>query len=697
MDELYERAAILEYVTNLASSVGRSSPVACEFIEWLEQNGWKLGVEINTDDAFNESTRKYRVRKSRKSVSKKLWAEIQDVLAALLKQRRRSKPSVFQKNLTTMADRLKLDPLETQIFVLAYRYKSNEIFENLCDNLLGEGIVDSTTLVSMLLKVPKNSLFLKLNTTGPLIGAGLILKDSCKPYAYSRTFFDLPETLLTAISPPNNGFKEIFKSLVNKPLISTLDWADFSHISEERNFAADILKGALKERAKGINILLYGPPGTGKTEFCKTLADHLKMSLYGIGESQADGGEPSREDRLAHALLGQQLLKNENECLLLFDEMDDLISGGSFQIFGMRINSEKGDGSKAFINRFLENNPVPTLWTCNDIENFDPAHLRRMTLAIELRTPPASVRERVWRRCLDREKITLPDHDIKTLARELKAPPALAGNAIRASRLAGGDTARIELAVRNVSKALRGGIDLPPKQNSDAPYDDQLVNADMNLADLVARLSRPTAVKNFSLCLYGLPGTGKSAFARHLAEAMGFEVLQKRASDLVSMWVGMTEQQIAGAFREAREERAFLIIDEADSMLQERQGATHSWEISRVNEMLTWMESHPLPFACTTNLMESIDRASLRRFTFKVQFDCLTKFQVEGAFEHFFRNSPPKGIDRLTNLTPGDFAVVARKAKITGDINEPAVLLEMLQAECTAKLNASKPIGFNAT
>ena len=49
------------------------------------------------------------------------------------------------------------------------------------------------------------------------------------------------------------------------------------------------------------------------------------------------------------------------------------------------------------------------------------------------------------------------------------------------------------------------------------------------------------AGRGFSLCLQGPPGTGKSAFARYLAERLGLEVLQKRASDLLSPWVGEPE------------------------------------------------------------------------------------------------------------------------------------------------------------
>lgn len=65
----------------------------------------------------------------------------------------------------------------------------------------------------------------------------------------------------------------------------------------------------------------------------------------------------------------------------------------------------------------------------------------------------------------------------------------------------------------------------------------------------------------------------------------------RRASDLLSCWVGATEQNIARAFEEARKDDAVLLIDEADSFLQDRRGAGHSWEVTQVNEVLTQMEN----------------------------------------------------------------------------------------------------------
>ena len=71
-------------------------------------------------------------------------------------------------------------------------------------------------------------------------------------------------------------------------------------------------------------------------------------------------------------------------------------------------------------------------------------------------------------------------------------------------------------------------------------------------------------------------------------------MVQKRASDLLSMWVGDTEQRIAAAFAEAHDAGHFLVFDEADSLLADRRFAERTWEVSQVNEMLAWMEHHPL-------------------------------------------------------------------------------------------------------
>ena len=232
-----------------------------------------------------------------------------------------------------------------------------------------------------------------------------------------------------------------------------------------------------------------------------------------------------------------------------------------------------------------------------------------------------------------------------------------------------------------------------PPQVTPPRFDLALIQADTDPAALADSLET-SGERRFSLCLQGPPGAGKSAFVRYLAERLGLEVMQKRASDLLSMWVGGTERQIADAFAEARDTGAFLVFDEADSLLADRRFAERTWEVSQVNEMLTWMENYPLPFACTTNLGEHLDPATLRRFVFKVTLDYLTPDQAVAAFRRYFALASPASVASLATLTPGDFAVVRRKAEVLGRLGEPVALAAMLRAECDAKREGTGNIGF---
>jgi SpoVK/Ycf46/Vps4 family AAA+-type ATPase len=54
-----------------------------------------------------------------------------------------------------------------------------------------------------------------------------------------------------------------------------------------------------------------------------------------------------------------------------------------------------------------------------------------------------------------------------------------------------------------------------------------------------------------TLCFYGAPGTGKTALAEHIARALERPLIIKQASDLMSKYVGETEQNMAAMFREA--------------------------------------------------------------------------------------------------------------------------------------------------
>ena len=64
------------------------------------------------------------------------------------------------------------------------------------------------------------------------------------------------------------------------------------------------------------------------------------------------------------------------------------------------------------------------------------------------------------------------------------------------------------------------------------------------------------------------------------------------------------------------------------------------------------------------------------------------------AFHTFYGLEPPPSLRAVDLLTPGDFAVVRRKAAVLGSLSDGEALVEMLRAECSVKPQYTASIGF---
>jgi transitional endoplasmic reticulum ATPase len=109
--------------------------------------------------------------------------------------------------------------------------------------------------------------------------------------------------------------------------------------------------------------------------------------------------------------------------------------------------------------------------------------------------------------------------------------------------------------------------------------------------------------------------------------------------------------------------------------------------------MLTQMERHPYPFACTTNAPDLLDPATARRFLFKVSFLPMTSDQVATAFRRAFGMDCPEFVLGLENLTPGDFSLICRKAEAFGEC-QAVPLARLLEEEAAAKPARRERFGF---
>jgi SpoVK/Ycf46/Vps4 family AAA+-type ATPase len=667
---------------NVYAAVDRRAPEAGGLARWLEENAAGFGL---LDEAIPDGVDSFGSSR-RRGVSEQAWGEIGAALAEAEACLSDTADAPAGRWVEVIAHVLELDALESGTLGFALNYKVDKRVERLFDTMSecrgGTGRFHrDAALIALLLQAPSAEIEKRLTVGAKLLASGLL---QLERDGGLNVLGRLKSLIRQGVLPTADFYDQLLGAAAAAPL----PWESFAHLGQEAEIAASVLRAALVGRESGINLLLYGPPGTGKTSFAATLAARVGARLRPVAEADETGEEPRRHERLAGLRLAQRLV-TPGDTLLLFDEAEDLFVSRNTS------DDEPSTNSRVFMHRLLERMAVPVIWTANDISVLGPAVLRRMTMCLELKVPNLVTRTRLWRQMGEAEGILLHDADAARLARLVPAAPAVASTALRATRLVGGQAATARLIVEGVARAVHGGALPAPEREHDTLYDLALVNADCDLGLLFDRLVRPGADRAVSFLLSGPPGSGKSAWVRHLAARLGLQVLQKRASDILDAYVGGTERNIADAFTEARDTNALLVFDDADSLLLDRVDAVRSWEITQVNAMLTWMEEHALPFACTTNLLDRLDRASLRRFLIKVRFDWLTRAQARLAFRRFFGLPAPAQLDGLLVLTPADFSLVRRRATLTGVV-EAGVLVRLLAAECEGRIGDRRPVGFAA-
>lgn len=506
---------------------------------------------------------------------------------------------------------------------------------------------------------------------------------------------------------PEMNEQTLINDFIGPTSPGTLSLDAFPHLKPDLEAVLPYLRNVLAQRESGANVLFYGAPGTGKTELAKAIAKELEVTLYEVAYADQEGNpEAGRSGRLGAYNVCQRFMSNMPRALLMFDEIEDVFPSEDMSFLQGLLGGTSGShssGVKAWVNRTLERNPMPAIWVTNSV-NIDPAYLRRFDYSIRFPIPPHSVRVSIAKHHFGEFSPT--ENWLQAIAANEQASPAQLERAARVGRIvAEGNNSRAVAIAEQVldrSSSLLGQKRLPVRNKTYTGYDLSFVNADVDLPRVLAGLKqRPRG----SFCFYGPAGTGKSELGRHIADTLDMPVLLHRASDLLSMWVGGSEKNIAAMFNEARQQEGVLILDEADSFLGDRRDARASWELTQVNELLTQMEAFEGIFICTTNLMQKLDQASLRRFAFKVKFDYLSPTQRWQMFVREFERlggavegaaSLEASVRSLEQLTPGDFAVAARQYALWGNVPPAAEFYEQLRKECIAKGAPMRHIGFAA-
>ena len=447
-----------------------------------------------------------------------------------------------------------------------------------------------------------------------------------------------------------------------------------------------LARAMLDGRCPTGQILIHGAPGTGKTEFARRMAELMQVALYEI-HSIINDRELGPGDRLRCFAGAQALLASRQKCLLLFDEADQALE--SSRGFLGRGND---NWDKAWLNSLLENSSVPGIWIANEINSVHPAVLRRFTLVTEMPAMAARELSEVYRKQLDEVHVS---HEwLLRVARNGSVTPGLMAQAARvAQAVTDKSTGDIEdtmtLVLEGHCQAAGRPFDaakICPTRTDRLPYSVSWLNTVPCIDDIVAQASasrHPTG----RFLMHGPPGTGKSRLAREIAERGDIQLISASASDLLSSYVGKTEKNIAALFREASASNAAIVVDEVDGLLADRRNAVRTWEISQVNELLTRIESFEGMLFATTNRIDMIDPAVLRRFDAKIRFDYMKPehaadmfCQMLDAAEDIREWVLPR-LTRLAKLTPGTFETASRWLAVNNQTLTPQGLIKALEQE----------------
>jgi SpoVK/Ycf46/Vps4 family AAA+-type ATPase len=595
-------------------------------------------------------------------------------------------PSEIERNMETIGDMFRLSEAEVELCLLSFLTSQWSPVESYLDSHLECFRYPGQKYLAAALQVSRGQIRKMLE--GNLTSLGMLV-------ARHNNKVEMNDDFLGFLQNPSPGTLpgQLFTPLRGEVL--PLEYHLIDKVKIEHALAL------LKARPRtATHLLLYGPAGTGKSTLARTLAKKVGLRAFEI--VRGDGNTTEERRAAIRACLN---MTNVGEgSTILVDEADNVLNTvGSWMMRG-----ETQD--KGWLNDLLEEPGARMIWIVNHTCGIEESVRRRFAFSLEFKPFGKQQRLKLWQAILRRNRAAkfLAPAEVKELAARYKLNAGPIDLAIKKARETGASSRKAfrEAVIRALEASqtlLVGDADQGQKEAVEQAYSLEGLNTEGDLVAMMARLeafdrylrTQPKGkVINMNLLFYGPPGTGKSELARHTAARLDRELLVRRASDIFDKYVGETESNIRKAFTEAEAEEAVLVIDEADSLLFTRERAERSWEVSFTNEFLTQMERFRGILICTTNRLDDVDSAAMRRFNHKIAFKYLTPEGNVIFYRRLLSGLSAEGLNErwlaelraIKDLAPGDFKVVRDKFSFSPP-REVRVrdLLEALREEARLK------------
>ena len=236
---------------------------------------------------------------------------------------------------------------------------------------------------------------------------------------------------------------------------------------------------------------------------------------------------------------------------------------------------------------------------------------------------------------------------------------------------------------------------------SNIDYKIEYLNTDLNLEFVIKKLSEGKLVK----CLIeGVPGSGKSEFAYYVAKRLGVEVNYINVSDYSKKYVGEGEETMTKIFNDAEKHGKLVIIDECDTLFTTREDDKLAHYVSNMtNHMLNEINKRELNMFFTTNYMDRIDSAMIRRIDLKLKFGTLKNEYKLPLFLELVEKSSCVGevdkerIGRELNrleLTPGVYKSALNKLQWVENVTVERAIEELKKESKLIIKGTGNSLGF---
>ena len=400
-------------------------------------------------------------------------------------------------------------------------------------------------------------------------------------------------------------------------------------------------------------ILLCGPPGCGKTMITRALAGEIDAQFLEINGSEIFSATYGESEKVINDVFDKA--RKKTPAIILIDEIDTL---------GFAREATKGNLERRLVTALLTAmdglrclGNVIVVGTTNTPNSLDPALRRpgRFDYEIHIGVPDKCGRLDILNKKtahmaiaadVDLEDIARRTHgfvgaDIMSLCREAAFAALTVQHPL--NELVTGKVKPLldvqikandfEHALKRVKpSALREfAVEVPSHLGwNDVGGLDNL--KDTLVQEVIQGLNDPAIFEQVGikptrgLLLYGPPGTGKTLIARVIANEAEANFISIKGPEVLSKWVGESEQRIRHLFAKARESSPCIIFfDEIDAITATRGYSVNDAADRVVNQLLTEMDgfdtSKHVCVIGATNRIDTLDPALLRPGRFDHQIE----------------------------------------------------------------------------